>query len=161
MTLENGRHYLAIPGPSVSPDRVLRAMHRTSPNIYSGEMTEMVPGILRDLKRVARTEANVAIYIANGHGAWEAALCNVFSRGERVLVLATGAFAHGWAEMAEGIGVVVEVLDFGDRDTIDMDRVADALAADKNHQIKAVMTVQVDTATSIRNDVAALRATMD
>jgi alanine-glyoxylate transaminase/serine-glyoxylate transaminase/serine-pyruvate transaminase len=161
MTLGNGRHYLAIPGPSVSPDRVLRAMHRTSPNIYHGEMTEMVPGIIRDLKRVARTEADVAIYTANGHGAWEAALCNVFSRGDRVLVLATGSFAHDWAEMAEGVGVIVETLDFGKRDAIVMDKVEAALAADKEHNIKAVMTVQVDTSTSIRNDVAALRATLN
>jgi alanine-glyoxylate transaminase/serine-glyoxylate transaminase/serine-pyruvate transaminase len=161
MTLGNGRHYLAIPGPSVSPDRVLRAMHRTSPNIYHGELTEMMPGIIADLKRVARTETNVAIYIANGHGTWEAALCNVFSRGDRVLVLATGSFAHGWAEMAEGIGVAVETLDFGDRNAIEMDRVEAVLATDKEHKIKAVMTVQVDTSTSIRNDVAALRATLD
>ena len=161
MTLGHGRHYLAIPGPSVSPDRVLRAMHRTSPNIYHGELTEMVPGIIRDLKRVARTEADVAIYIANGHGAWEAALCNVCSRGDRVLVLATGSFAHDWAEMAEGVGVTVDILDFGNRNTIDQSQVEDALAADKAHEFKAVMTVQVDTSTSIKNDVAALRATLD
>ncbi len=161
MTLGYGHHYLAIPGPSVTPDRVLRAMHRTSPNIYHGELTEMVPGIVSDLKRVAGTVAHAAIYIANGHGVWEAALCNVFSRGDRVLVLATGSFAHGWAEMAESIGVVAEILDFGDRDTIDQARVEEALAADKRHEIKAVMTVQVDTSTSVRNDVAALRTTLD
>ncbi|MGI9393096.1 MAG: pyridoxal-phosphate-dependent aminotransferase family protein [Boseongicola sp.] len=161
MTLGNGRHYLAIPGPSVTPDRVLRAMHRPSPNIYHGELTEMMPGIIRDLKRVAGTDAHAAIYIANGHGAWEAALSNVLSRGDRVLVLATGTFAHGWAEIADGIGVIVETLDFGDRDAIEMSRVEEALAADKAHSIKAVMTVQVDTSTSIRNDVAELRLAMD
>jgi len=161
MTLGNGRHYLAIPGPSQLPDRVLRAMHRTSPNIYHGELTEMVPGVLADLKRVARTQADAAIYIANGHGAWEAALTNVFSRGERVLVLATGSFAHGWAEMANTVGVIVDILDFGNRNTIDQCRFEDTLAADKDHKIKAVMTVQVDTSTSVRNDVAALRATLD
>jgi len=161
MTLGNGRHYLAIPGPSVSPDRVLRAMHRTSPNIYHGELTEMVPGIIRDLKRVARTDANAAIYIANGHGSWEAAICNVFSRGDRALVLATGSFAHGWAEMATAVGVAVETLDYGNRDAIDFGQVEAALAADKDHEIKAVMTVQVDTSTSVRNEVAELRAALD
>ncbi|MGI9391236.1 MAG: pyridoxal-phosphate-dependent aminotransferase family protein [Boseongicola sp.] len=161
MTLGNGRHYLAIPGPSVSPDRVLRAMHRTSPNIYHGELTEMVPGIVRDLKNVAKTKAHAAIYIANGHGVWEAALCNVFSRGDRVLVLATGTFALGWAEIAEGVGVEVETLDFGNRDAIEMGRVEEVLAADKFHRIKAVMTVQVDTSTSVRNDIAALRSAID
>ena len=72
MSLGNGRTYLAIPGPSVMPDRVIRAMMRASPNIYNGEMPDMVPGLLRDLKAVARTRHNVALYICNGHGTWEA-----------------------------------------------------------------------------------------
>ena len=110
MTLSNGRPYLAIPGPSVMPDRVLRAMHRGSPNIYHGPLTEMVPGIVDDLKHVARTTHDVAMYIANGHGVWEAALANVVAPDDLLLVVATGRFAHGWADMAEGLGAKVEIL---------------------------------------------------
>jgi alanine-glyoxylate transaminase/serine-glyoxylate transaminase/serine-pyruvate transaminase len=82
MSLANGRHYLAIPGPSVMPDRVLQAMHQASPNIYTGPLVEMAKGLIPDLRTVADTTKNVAIYIANGHGAWEAALTNTLSRGD-------------------------------------------------------------------------------
>ena len=68
MSLANGRHYLAIPGPSVMPDQVLQAMHRAAPNIYSGDLVTITESIVRDLKVVAGTEHDVAIYIANGHG---------------------------------------------------------------------------------------------
>ncbi|SMX25348.1 pyridoxal-phosphate-dependent aminotransferase family protein [Boseongicola aestuarii] len=161
MSLGNGRHYLAIPGPSVIPDRVLAAMHRPAPNIYHGELTEMVPGIVTDLKAVARTKHHAAIYIANGHGVWEAAITNVFSRGDKVLVPSTGTFSEGWAGMARALGVDAEVMDFGKRSAIDLARLAERLAADIGHEIKAVMTVQVDTSTSVRNDVAALRRVLD
>ncbi|MBT8414030.1 MAG: aminotransferase class V-fold PLP-dependent enzyme [Boseongicola sp.] len=161
MSLGNGRHYLAIPGPSVIPDRVLAAMHRPAPNIYHGELTEMVPGIVTDLKAVAGTKHHAAIYISNGHGVWEAALTNVFSRGDKVLVPATGTFSEGWAGMARALGIDAEVMDFGQRSAIDPARLAARLAADKSHEIKAVMTVQVDTSTSVKNDVAALRRVMD
>ncbi|NBC89025.1 MAG: aminotransferase class V-fold PLP-dependent enzyme, partial [Alphaproteobacteria bacterium] len=161
MSLAAGTHYLAIPGPSVIPDAVLRAMHRPAPNIYTGELHEVVDSLIPDLKRVARTEHNVAIYIANGHGAWEAAISNTLSRGDLVLSLATGVFAHGWADMAEVMGVRTERLDFGKRSPIDLARVEAALAADPEHEIKAVMAVQVDTSTSVRNDIAGLRAVLD
>jgi len=77
MPLAAGRPYLAIPGPSVMPDPVLQAMHIPSPNIYEGEIDEVMHSILPDLKKVARTEGNAAMYIANGHGAWEAALAEL------------------------------------------------------------------------------------
>jgi alanine-glyoxylate transaminase/serine-glyoxylate transaminase/serine-pyruvate transaminase len=143
------------------PDRVLRAMHRAAPNIYHGELVEMVPGIVADLKRVARTDHHAAIYIANGHGVWEAALSNVFSRGDKALALATGRFTHSWVEMARRMGVDVEVIDFGRRLDIDLGAVAERLARDRGHEIKAVLCVQVDTATSVKNDVPGLRATLD
>ncbi len=161
MSLSRGSHYLAIPGPSVMPDEVLRAMHRPAPNIYTGELVELVETVIPDLKRVAMTAHQAAIYICNGHGAWEAALTNVFSRGDKALSLATGVFTHGWSDMAEKLGVEVQRLDFGRRSTIDLEAVEAALRADVDGRIKAVMTVQVDTATSVRNDVPALRAVLD
>ncbi|MDP2492442.1 aminotransferase class V-fold PLP-dependent enzyme [Shimia thalassica] len=161
MTLSKGRPYLAIPGPSVMPEEVLRAMHRSAPNIYEGELIDMTHGLVPDLKHVAGTRHNAAIYIGNGHAAWEAALSNVIAPGDRVLVPATGRFGFGWGEMAEGLGAEVEVLDFGRQHAMDMTKVAESLAADKDHRIKAVLGVHVDTSTSVRNDIAGLRATMD
>lgn len=159
--LAQGRGYLAIPGPSVVPEAVLRAMHRGAPNIYEGELIEMTRGLFPDLKRVARTGGHAAIYICNGHGAWEAALANVAAPGDRVLVPASGAFALGWAEMAQGLGVDVEVLDFGRTGPWDMGRIAEVLRADAAHRFKAVLAVHVDTSSSVRNDIAGLRRVLD
>ncbi|KNG92738.1 pyridoxal-phosphate-dependent aminotransferase family protein [Pseudaestuariivita atlantica] len=161
MSLDRGRHYLAIPGPSVMPDAVLQAMHRPAPNIYAGELIDMTHSLLPDLCRVARTEGQVAIYIGNGHAAWEAALANVVAPGDRVLVPATGRFGIGWGEMAEGLGATVDLMDHGKRTPMDMEKIEEALRADTEHRIKAVLAVHVDTATSIRNDIAALRRAMD
>lgn len=161
MTFGNGRHTLAIPGPSIMPDRVLQAMHRPAPNIYTGELVEITESIVPDLKAVARTKGQVAMYIGNGHAAWEAALVNVLNPGDKVLVPATGNFSHGWAEMARRVGAAPELLDFGKRAPIDLDAVETALRADKSHQIKAVLAVQVDTATSVKNDMAGLRRALD
>ena len=161
MTIETGQTYLAIPGPSVMPERVLRAMHRAAPNIYEGELVEMVPVLIDQLKDVARTRHHVAIYIVNGHGTWEAALANTINPGEKVLVPATGSFAYGWATMAEKLGIDVEILDFGKRDTVDCEVLAERLRADDGAEIKAVLQVHTDTSTGIRNDIKAVRDAMD
>lgn len=161
MSLAQGRSYLAIPGPSVIPDRVLREMHRAAPNIYAGELVELTHGLVPDLRAVARTAGKVAIYIANGHGAWEAAVANTLAPGDRVLVLATGRFGIGWGEVARRLGAEPEIVDFGKDADIDLARVAEVLAADGAHRIKAVMAVHVDTSTSVRNDIAGLRACLD
>ncbi|NBD30611.1 MAG: aminotransferase class V-fold PLP-dependent enzyme [Alphaproteobacteria bacterium] len=157
----NGLPYLAIPGPSVMPDRVLRAMQRPAPNIYTGALHDLTHSLIPDLKFIAGTTGHAAIYIANGHGTWEAALANVVAEGDGVLVLATGVFCKGWGEMAEGLGVAVEVLDFGESAAVDPDRVEAALRADEKGRIKAVLMVLVDTSTGVLNDVGAVRAAMD
>ncbi|UWQ34068.1 aminotransferase class V-fold PLP-dependent enzyme [Leisingera sp. M527] len=161
VNISAGRSYLAIPGPSVVPDQVLQAMHRASPNIYAGDLVEMTATLIPDLQRIARTRHQVAIYISNGHGAWEAALQNTLQPGDRVLVPSSGRFAIGWSEMAEGLGIEAEVLDFGNHAPWDLDRIAERIAADRDHRIKAVLGVHVDTSSSIRNDVAALRGILD
>lgn len=161
MSLANGRPYLAIPGPSVMPEEVLRAMHRSSPNIYEGELLALTDSLIPDLRRVARTDHAVAIYIGNGHAAWEAALANVAGPGDRVLVPATGRFGHGWGEMAAGLGCEVELIDFGKRDPFDLNRVEAALRADPEHRIKAVLATHVDTSSGVLNDIAGLRAALD
>lgn len=161
MTLANGRHTLAIPGPSIIPDRVLQAMHRAAPNIYTGALLDLTDSLVPDLKAVARTNGHVAMYIGNGHAAWEAALVNVLAPGDRVLAPSTGQFSFGWSEMARRIGVEVDVLDYGKRAVVDPNDVEAALRADTGAQIKAVMVVQTDTSTSARSDLAAIRKAMD
>lgn len=154
-----GRTYLAIPGPSVLPDRVLAAMQRPSPDIYAGDLVAMVQSLWPDLRRLAGTSAHVAAYICNGHGAWEAAGTNMFSRGDKALVLATGVFGHGWATVLSGLGVQVTTLDFGGASAVDPARVEAALRADPG--LKAVLMTQTDTASSVKSDVRAVRAAMD
>lgn len=161
MSLSQGRPLLSIPGPSVMPDRVLNAMHRAAPNIYAGELPEAVPQLRADLKAVARTSQNVAIYMGNGHAAWEAANTNLFSRGDKALSLVTGHFGEGWARHARDLGIEVDTIDFGRRAAVDPNRVEAALRADKDHKIKAVLLTQVDTASSVLNDVQAVRQAMD
>lgn len=161
MTLAHGPQTLAIPGPSIVPERVLRAMHRASPNIYTGALVEMTRSLVPDLKRVARTAQRLAMYIGNGHTAWEAALANTHSRGDRVLVPLTGAFGRGWIEMAEGLGLVVETIDFGTASPIDAARIGERLRADPAHEIRSVLVVHVDTSTSLRSDLAAIRREID
>jgi alanine-glyoxylate transaminase / serine-glyoxylate transaminase / serine-pyruvate transaminase len=160
-SLAHGRPYLAIPGPSVVPDRVLNAMHRAAPNIYEGALIEMVAGLWPDLRAVARTAHHVALYIGNGHAGWEAANANLFSRGERALVVSTGRFGEGWADSARRMGVAVDLLDFGKSSAPDLNRVAAALAADRGHAIKAVLTTQVDTSSTVKTDIPALRRLLD
>ena len=115
MTLSRGRDILAIPGPSIIPDRVLQAMHRPAPNIYEGELVDMTETVLADLRRVARTDGSVAVYIGNGHAGWEAAIANLLAPGHKALVVATGRFGLGWAATARQMGIDVEVIDFGFR----------------------------------------------
>jgi len=161
MSLNFGRPQVSIPGPSIIPDRVLAAMHRPSPNIYEGALVDMVETIYPDLKTVAQTKHQVAIYIANGHGAWEAALRNTLNAGDKVLILGTGKFPLTWGEMARSIGIETEIIDFGMQDTADPNRLSEALKKDTKGEIKAVLAVQTDTASSVKNDIAELRKAID
>src|SRR5690606_8129826 len=143
MSVAAGREFLSIPGPTTVPDEVLRAMHRPAVDIYSGGLLDVTMSLLEDLKRVFRTNGHTYIYAANGHGAWEAALCNVLSRGDKILVLESGRFARGWGEMATALGCDVEVLQGDWRRAVQPDAVEERLRADKSHSIKAILVVQV------------------
>jgi hypothetical protein len=110
MSVRAGREFLAIPGPTTVPDEVLRAMHRPAVEIYSGPLLALTDGLMRDMARLFNTKGRAYIYSANGHGAWEAALTNVLSRGDKILVLESGRFAVGSGEHARRMGVEVEVL---------------------------------------------------
>ena len=161
MSVRAGREFLAIPGPTNVPDEVLRAMHRPAVDIYAGPLLALTDGLLRDLTRVFNTKGRAYIYISNGHGAWEASLTNVLSRGDKILVLESGRFAIGWGEMAKMMGVEIETLPQDQRKAVDPDAVEERLKADKTHAIKAVMVVQIDTASGVVNDIAAVRKAMD
>ena len=134
MILSEGRPYLDIPAPAVIPDSVLNAMHRASPNIYEGEIHDITATILTDLRRLANTTGHVAIYIVNGHGAWEAANANLFSRDDKALVAATGSFGHSWASSVRRMGVEVDIVDFGKQRRADANQIEQALRADKYHK---------------------------
>jgi alanine-glyoxylate transaminase/serine-glyoxylate transaminase/serine-pyruvate transaminase len=156
MTVRAGREFLAIPGPTVVPDEVLRAMHRPAVDIYSGALIGLTDSLLGDLSKVFCTEGKSYIYIANGHGAWEASLSNVLSRGDRVLVLESGRFALGWGEAAALMGAEVEVLKGDFRRAVRPEEVEARLRADTGRTIKAILVAQVDTASGVVNDIAAI-----
>ncbi|WJS84709.1 aminotransferase class V-fold PLP-dependent enzyme [Paracoccus sp. TOH] len=159
MSFAQGAAVLAIPGPSPVPDRVLRAMHRASPDIYGETLAAENRAMIAALKRLTGTSGHVAPYIGNGHAGWEAANVNLFNRGDRALALISGHFGRAWAATARALGVEVEELDFG-LAAADPQRLAERLAADPGHRIKAVLACQVDTASSARADIPALRAAM-
>ncbi len=156
MVVRAGREFLAIPGPTTMPDEVLRAMHRPALDIYSDQMINMTDSLLRDLSKLFATKGRSYIYIANGHGAWEAVLSNVLSRGDKVLVLESGRFAIGWGNAAAAMGAEVEVLKGDWRRAIRPDAVEARLRQDKGHTIKAILAVQVDTASGAYNDIEAI-----
>lgn len=161
MRLNRGRPLTAMPGPSVIPDQVLNAMHRPMPNIYEGELVETSLSVFEDLPGLAKTTGTPFMAISNGHGAWEMALTNTLSRGDAVLVLESGRFAAGWGEQARMLGVEVEALRGEDRHPVDPAAVEERLRADREHRIKAILVVQVDTASGVWNDIAAIRRAID
>ncbi len=154
MSVAAGREFLSIPGPTVIPDAVLAAMQRPAVDIYSGPLVALTDSLLADISRIFGTAGRSYIYAANGHGAWEAALTNVLSRGDKVLVLESGRFAIGWGEAAKMLGAQVEVLAGDFRRAVRPEAVEAKLKADKS--IKAILVAQVDTASGVQNDIKAI-----
>ncbi len=161
MRLNSGTPSLAIPGPSMMPPRVLAAMSQQMPNIYAGELVDVSDEVFERLPSLARTSGTPFVVISNGHGAWQMAICNTMARGDKVLVLESGRFALAWGEMATMSGIDVEVLPGTMTDPIDPAALQARLADDVDHEIKAVLCVQTDTATSVRNDIPAIRGAID
>jgi alanine-glyoxylate transaminase / serine-glyoxylate transaminase / serine-pyruvate transaminase len=161
MSVANGREFLSIPGPTNIPDAVLQAMHRPAIDIYHGPLVEITDSCLSDLKTIFNTKGDAYIYIANGHGAWEAALSNVLNRGDKVLVLESGLFAAGWGLMAEKLGIEIETLPGSWHAAVDPAKLQARLTEDTTGEIKAIMVVQIDTASGVVNDIAALRQAID
>ena len=158
MTVSNGRELLVIPGPTTIPDEVLRAMHRPAVDIFDPELVQITDTCTADLKTVFGTSGEIYIYAANGHGAWEAALANVLSSGDEILVLNSGRFAEAWGKMADMMNLGVQVLPQDWRHAVESEAVETYLRDDREGRIKAVLVVQVDTASGVVNDIQAIVA---
>jgi len=157
----SGRHFLQIPGPTNVPDRILRAMDQPTIDHRGPEFARLTLEILDGLKEVFRTDGPVIIYPASGTGAWEAALVNTLSPGDRVLMFETGQFAVLWRAMAERLGLVVDFVPGDWRSGIDPAIVEAKLAEDRAHAIKAVLAVHNETSTGVTSHVPAIRQAID
>ena len=161
MRHRSGRHFLQIPGPTNVPDRILRAMDRPTIDHRGPDFAKLAAGILEDLKAVFQTSGPVIIYPSSGTGAWEAALVNTLSPGDRVLMSETGHFATLWCEMARRLGLEVELLPTDWRHGADPERIEASLADDRGHEIKAVCVVHNETSTGVTSPVAEVRRAID
>lgn len=161
MTVKRGRNFLMTPGPTPVPERILQAMNRQPIDISSDAFRTFALDCLRDIRPVFGTQSEVFLYAANGHGAWEAALSNVLSPGDKILLLETGNFALGWAETGRNLGLETEILDGDWRRSVPPERLEERLRADSNREIKAVLAVHTDTASSITMPVEDLKPAID
>lgn len=159
--LQRGRIFLATPGPTNVPDRVLRAMHRAAEDFAAPPFSETARSCLLDLARVFGTTGEAFCFIGNGHAAWEVPLVNLLAPGDAVLAPITGRFSQSWGEMAEKLGLVVERLDLPRDLPIDPAVIEAALEADTAGRIKAVLVVHNENATGIVSDLAAIRRAID
>ena len=161
MSPRSGRHFLQIPGPTNVPDRVLRAIDNATMDHRGQEFATMARAVAQGMKRIFRTLGPVAIYPASGTGAWEAALVNTLSPGDRVLAFETGHFATLWRALAERLSISVEFVPGDWRHGVDPAAVKQHLAADKTQAIKAVMVVHNETSTGVTSRVAEVRDAID
>ena len=157
----SGRHFLQIPGPTNVPDRVLRAIDRPTIDHRGPEFAALTKAVLAGMKKVFKTEAATVIYPASGTGAWEAALVNTLSPGDRVLMAETGHFASLWKKLAERLGLSVEFLTGDWRHGVAPGEIEARLRADAERAIKAVCVVHNETSTGVTSRVAELRAAID
>jgi len=158
---DSRRHFLHIPGPSNVPDRVLRAMDNPTMDHRGPDFGTMGKQLLAKVRKVFQTEGPVVIYPASGTGAWEAALVNTLSPGDRVLMCETGWFAHLWNEMAERLSIQADFIKTDWRRGADVEQIAERLAADKGHAIKAVCVVHNETSTGCTSRIDEVRKAID
>jgi len=157
----SGRHFLQIPGPTNVPDRILRAIDHPTIDHRGPEFGALGRKVLAGLQTIFKTTSHVVIYPASGTGAWEAALVNTLSPGDRVLMFETGHFATLWRRIAERLGLAVDFVPGDWRRGVDPAEVEARLAADAGHAIKAVMVVHNETSTGARTRIDAVRAAID
>lgn len=161
MARRGGRHFLQIPGPTNVPDRILRAIDQPTIDHRGPDFAEMAQGVLTGIRTIFKTEQPVVIYTASGTGAWEAALVNTLSPGDRVLMYETGQFSTLWRNLAERLGLKPEFISGDWRHGTDATAIETALSRDITHDIKAVCVVHNDTSTGITSDISAVRQAID
>ena len=156
-----GRHFLQIPGPTNVPERILRAIDRATIDHRGPEFQKLGQEVLIGLKQVFKTAGSVIIYPASGTGAWEAALVNTLSPGDKVLMVETGHFATLWFNMANKLGLKPEFIKGDWRHGADPAALEARLAEDRTHEIKAVCVVHNETSTGVTSRIAEVRKAID
>src|SRR6478672_10821851 len=159
--IHTGRHFLQIPGPTNVPDRVLRAMDRPVIDHRGQEFAQLGAEVLEGVKSIFKTKGPVVIYPASGSGAWEAAIVNTLSSGDRVLMFETGHFSNLWRDIAVRHGLVVDYVPGNWRRGAQPADAEERLKDDKQHAIKAVMVVHNETSTGVASRIAEIRKAMD
>ena len=159
--VHTGRHFLQIPGPSNIPDRVLRAIDRPVMDHRGAEFAGIVKETLHEIRKIIQTSGAVVMYSASGSGAWEAAIVNTLSPGDRVLMFETGHFSRLWRQVAERFGIRVDYLTGSWRRGIIVEEIEAKLSEDKDHQYKAVMAVHNETSTGTTSDIFGIRKAMN
>jgi alanine-glyoxylate transaminase/serine-glyoxylate transaminase/serine-pyruvate transaminase len=159
--VHTGRHFLQIPGPTNVPDRILRAIDQPVMDHRGPEFAKLGVEVLEGLRPIFQTRGSVVIYPGSGTGAWEAAIVNTLSPGDRVLMFETGHFSQLWLQVAENFGVQVEYLPGNWRHGAVPSDIEARLAADKNHSFKAVLVVHSETSTGVASRISEIRGAMD
>jgi alanine-glyoxylate transaminase / serine-glyoxylate transaminase / serine-pyruvate transaminase len=161
MTARSGRHFLQVPGPTNVPDRILRAIDRPPIDHRGPEFVALLKAALSGLKRILRCSGPVLAYPSSGTGAWEAAILNTLSPGDKVVAFETGHFANLWHVMAKKHGLEVDFMPGDWRHGVDPATLEARLTADRGHEIKAVMVVHNETSTGVTSRVPAIRRAID
>ena len=156
-----GRHFLQIPGPAPVPDRILRAMDKAVLDHRGPEFQQLGLRVLSGIKTIFKTKSHVFLFPASGTGAWEAALINAFSPGDKVLMFETGHFATLWKTMAGKLGLKPEFIESDWRSAADPAAIEARLKEDKNHEIKAVCVVHNETSTGVTSNISDIRKAID
>jgi alanine-glyoxylate transaminase/serine-glyoxylate transaminase/serine-pyruvate transaminase len=159
--IHTGRHFLQIPGPTNVPDRVLRAIDQPVIDHRSPEFAKLAAKVLEGLRPIFQTRGPVVIYPGSGTGAWEAAIVNTLSPGDRVLMFETGHFSQLWRQVAENFGVTVDYVPGNWRHGAVPAEVEARLAGDRDHSLKAVMVVHNETSTGVTSRISEIRSAMD
>jgi alanine-glyoxylate transaminase/serine-glyoxylate transaminase/serine-pyruvate transaminase len=161
MSFPSGRHFLQIPGPTNVPERILRALARPTIDHRGPEFARMGLELLEGLKDVFKTEGKIVVFPSSGSGAWEAAMVNTLSPGDKVLMFETGQFAFLWKEVATALGLDVQFVPGDWRHGANPDTIEGILSEDRGHQIKAVGVVHNETSTGVTSRLAEIRRAMD
>jgi len=158
---QSGRHFLQIPGPTNTPDRVLRAMARPTIDHRGAAFASLGREVLEGLKEIFRTSGPVVVYPASGSGAWEASLVNTLSPGDRVLAFDIGEFARSWTEVARRLGLDVEMMPGTWRRGVDPAALEARLRDDREHAVRAVLIVHNETSTGVTSRLPEIRRAID